>query len=117
MPPYRSQIDETMAQNALCVDSSFMSLIPIPMAVGDRNSVLETISSVIISQSFADKWFPEGNAVGNTLDITIDNGKASLTVTGIFEDMERTVLPQCDMIYKARTVYHPQRQRHHSHPI
>ena len=92
--------DETMAQNALCVDSSFMSLIPIPMAVGDRNSVLETISSVIISQSFADKWFPEGNAVGNTLDITIDNGKASLTVTGIFEDMERTVLPQCDMIYR-----------------
>ena len=54
--------DETMAQNALCVDSSFMSLIPIPMAVGDRNSVLETISSVIVSQSFADKWFPEGNA-------------------------------------------------------
>ena len=51
--------DETMAQNALCVDSSFMSLIPIPMAVGDRNSVLETISSVIISQSFADKWFPK----------------------------------------------------------
>ena len=92
--------DETMAQNALCVDSIFMSLIPIPMAVGDRNSVLETISSVIISQSFADKWFPEGNAVGNTLDITIDNGKASLTVTGIFEDMERTVLPQCDMIYR-----------------
>ena len=92
--------DETMAQNALCVDSSFMSLIPIPMAVGDGNSVLETISSVIVSQSFADKWFPEGNAVGNTLDITIDNGKASLTVTGIFEDMERTVLPQCDMIYR-----------------
>ena len=92
--------DETMPQNALCVDSSFMSLIPIPMAVGDRNSVLETISSVIISQSFADKWFPEGNAIGNTLDITIDNGTTSLTVTGIFEDMERTVLPQCDMIYR-----------------
>ena len=92
--------DETMPQNALCVDSSFMSLIPIPMAVGDRNSVLETISSVIISQSFADKWFPEGNAIGNTLDITIDKGTTSLTVTGIFEDMERTVLPQCDMIYR-----------------
>ena len=92
--------DETMPQNALCVDSSFMSLIPIPMAVGDRNSVLETISSVIISQSFADKWFPEGNAIGNTLDITIDNGTTSLIVTGIFEDMERTVLPQCDMIYR-----------------
>ena len=92
--------DETMPQNALCVDSSFMSLIPIPMAVGDRNNVLETISSVIISQSFADKWFPEGNAIGNTLDITIDNGTTSLTVTGIFEDMERTVLPQCDMIYR-----------------
>lgn len=92
--------DETLVQNALCVDSNFLSLIPVPMVSGDRGSALEATGSVIISRSFADQWFPEGNAVGNSVDITAGGEKASLLVTGIFEDMERTVLPQCDMIYR-----------------
>ena len=92
--------DETMVQNALCVDSNFLSLIPIPLVTGDRGSALEATGSVIISRSFADQWFPEGNAVGNSVDITAGGEKASLLVTGIFEDMERTVLPKCDMIYR-----------------
>ena len=92
--------DETMVQNALCVDSNFLSLIPVPMVHGDRSKALETAGSVILSRSFADTWFPEGNAVGNSVDITAGGEKASLLVTGIFEDMERTVLPECDMIYR-----------------
>ena len=92
--------DEILVQNALCVDSNFLSLIPVPMVTGDRGSALEATGSVIISRSFADQWFPEGNAVGNSVDITAGGEKASLLVTGIFEDMERTVLPQCDMIYR-----------------
>ena len=92
--------DETMVQNALCVDSNFLSLIPIPLVTGDRGSALEATGSVIISRSFADQWFPEGNAVGNSVDITAGGEKASLLVTGIFEDMGRTVLPECDMIYR-----------------
>ena len=86
--------------NALCVDSNFLSLIPVPMVHGDRSKALETAGSVILSRSFADTWFPEGNAVGNSVDITAGGEKASLLVTGIFEDMERTVLPECDMIYR-----------------
>ena len=31
--------DRTMVQNALCVDSNFLSLIPLPMAVGDRKGL------------------------------------------------------------------------------
>ena len=92
--------DETLEQNALCVDSNFLSLIPVPMVTGDRGSALEATGSVIISRSFADQWFPEGNAVGNSVDITAGGEKASLLVTGIFEDMGRTVLPECDMIYR-----------------
>ena len=92
--------DETLVQNALCVDSNFLSLIPVPMVSGDRGSALEATGSVIISRSFADQWFPEGNAVGNSVDITAGGEKASLLVTGIFEDMGRTVLPECDMIYR-----------------
>ena len=33
--------DETLVQNALCVDSNFLSLIPVPMVSGDRGSALE----------------------------------------------------------------------------
>ena len=91
--------DETMVQNALCVDSNFLSLIPVPMAAGDGARALEAAGSVIVSQSFADTWFPEGNAVGSSIGITAGGQKAGLTVTGIFKDLEQTILPQCDMIY------------------
>ncbi len=90
----------TMVQNALCVDSNFLSLIPLPMAAGDRKGALEAVGSVIVSQSFANTYFPGGNAVGNGIDITAGDGKTTLTITGVFEDMERTVLPGCDMIYR-----------------
>ena len=92
--------DRTMVQNALCVDSNFLSLIPLPMAAGDRKGALEAVGSVIVSQSFANTYFPGGNAVGNGIDITAGDGKTTLTITGVFEDMERTVLPGCDMIYR-----------------
>ena len=92
--------DRTMVQNALCVDSNFLSLIPLPMAAGDRKGALEAVGSVIVSQSFANTYFPGGNAVGNGIGITAGGGKTTLTITGVFEDMERTVLPGCDMIYR-----------------
>lgn len=92
--------DRTMTQNALCVDSNFLSLIPLPMAAGDRKGALEAVGSVIVSQSFANTYFPGGNAVGNGIGITAGGGKTTLTITGVFEDMERTVLPGCDMIYR-----------------
>ena len=40
--------DRTMVQNALCVDSNFLSLIPLPMAAGDRKGALEAVGSVIV---------------------------------------------------------------------
>ena len=92
--------DETIAQNALCVDSNFLSLIPLPMAAGNRKGALEAVGSVIVSQSFANTYFPGGDVVGNGIGITAGSGKTMLTITGVFEDMERTVLPECDMIYR-----------------
>lgn len=91
---------ETIRQNALAVDSEFMGMVRLPMLAGDRGTVLESTGSVIVSENFANSWFPEGNALGETLELRIQGQKETLTVTGIFRNMKRTVLPDCDMIYR-----------------
>lgn len=90
----------TIQQNALAVDSNFLALIPLPMLTGHRETALETMNSVIVSESFANIWFPDGDAVGQNLDISIQGQKESLLITGIFRKMDKTVLPDCDMIYR-----------------
>lgn len=84
----------------MAVDSNFLSLIPIAMSSGGGSEVLAALNSAIVSESFANTWFPEGNAIGSTLDITVNGEKSSLTVTGIFREPQRTVLPQSDMIFR-----------------
>lgn len=90
----------TIQQNALTVDSNFLALIPLPMLTGHRETALEAMNSVIVSESFANTWFPDGDAVGQNLDISIQGQKQSLIITGIFRNMDRTVLPDCEMIYR-----------------
>ncbi len=92
--------DNTIQQNAITVDSNFLSMIPVPMLTGDRSTALDAMNSVIISERFANTWFPDGNALGQSIEINIQEQNETLTVTGIFRNMSRTVLPDCDMIYR-----------------
>lgn len=90
----------TFSQNAMAVDSNFLSIMPLQLKEGNACDVLKNMDAVIVSESMANTLFPEGNATGNVIDISVSGEKASLTVTGVFRDMERTVLPDCDMIYR-----------------
>lgn len=92
--------DNTIRQNAIAVDSNFLAMIPLPMSAGDRKTALAAMNSVIVSEKFAGTWFPDGDALGQNVEIAIQGEKETLTVTGIFRNMDRTVLPDCDMIYR-----------------
>lgn len=96
--------DNTIQQNAITVDSNFLSMIPVPMLTGDRSTALDAMNSVIISERFANTWFPNGNALGQSIEINIQEQNETLTVTGIFRNMSRTVLPDCRHDLQAGTV-------------
>lgn len=92
--------DTEIRQDALAVDSGFLAMVPLRLLAGDPGTVLEQQNAVLVSETFANTWFPGGNAVGQTVQIGIQGREEVLTVTGIFRDMQRTVLPDCEMIYR-----------------
>lgn len=65
------------------VDPDFLRMFDYPLISGNVNTVLQDPSSVVLSQSTAEKYFGLQNAVGQTLSI---NDIADLTVTGVIQD-------------------------------
>jgi putative ABC transport system permease protein len=65
-------------------DKDFFKMFTFPLAQGTVETVLTKPSSIAISKSIADNYFPQGDAVGKIIrfDNTFD-----LEVTGVFEDV------------------------------
>jgi len=71
-------------ENILCVDPDFLSLFSFPLREGNRTSVLGNPHSMVVSESFARRYFDGKDPIGETL--TLD-GKLSLTVSGVLKDV------------------------------
>ncbi len=81
--------------NFLMADSSFFTMFSFGLIEGDRESVLATKNSVVLSSTFAKKIFGNENPVGKTCTIN----KISFTISGVFADMPgNTHIQKCDGI-------------------
>ncbi|MGC3948259.1 MAG: ABC transporter permease [Chryseolinea sp.] len=65
-------------------DSTYFKVFSTPIIEGDPKTALNDHNSVAISQTIAKKYFPNGNAVGQSL--TLDN-KLLCKVTAVYRDM------------------------------
>ncbi|MBT1700026.1 ABC transporter permease [Fulvivirgaceae bacterium PWU4] len=63
-------------------DSSFFKVFSIPVLHGDANRALAEPNQIAISRKMAEKYFPEGNAVGQSLFLDDENYQ----VTVVFEN-------------------------------
>ena len=72
------------AKTLSVADKDFFNMFSFKLVQGDANSVLSRPGTVAISQSIAQKYFPEGNAIGQT--IRYDNAY-DYEITGVFEDV------------------------------
>lgn len=64
----------------------FLTMFTFPLLVGDKESALKEMTSIVISRTFAEKYFGEDwkeSAVGESLKI---DERYDFTVTGVFED-------------------------------
>ncbi|MFZ5972170.1 MAG: FtsX-like permease family protein [Bacteroidota bacterium] len=66
------------------VDKDFFRMFSFPLVQGDASRVFERPNTIAIAQSVAERFFPEGNAIGQT--IRYDN-KYDYEITGVFEDV------------------------------
>jgi len=85
-PRYVRRADQTerFHENVLWADSTLFAVFTIPLLEGDSRDALTEPNTVAISRTMAEKYFPEGNAVGKFL-ILDDN--ENHRVTAVFEDL------------------------------
>jgi putative ABC transport system permease protein len=73
--------------NVIWADSTFFKIFSIPLLEGDPATALKEPASIAISKRTAAKFFPNGNALGQSL--ILDN-KYNAKVTAVYEDIPST---------------------------
>ncbi len=83
------------------VDSSFFNFFSFRLIEGNRNQVLKDPYSAVISVSYARKMFGTEDPIGKTLRIS---DETSVIISGIMEDIRRSVVPYADMLIRAERI-------------
>ncbi len=77
-----------LENNILYVDSSFFEVFSLKLLEGDPATCLDEPNTILVAESKAKQYFPEGNPIGKS--IAMNDDSTLFTVTGIVEDAPRT---------------------------
>lgn len=92
----KSNASIVKSEKCLFVDSSFFSIFSFDLIEGQKEEVLHTKNSIVITASFAKSLFGSENPVGHELLL---NNRVSYLITGIAKDFdERTHFSNPDII-------------------
>ena len=72
-------------RDILGVDSTFFKVFDFKLIKGNKADVLRNVGGVLLSQSYAQKYFGDEDPIGKQL--SIDDGKTLVMVEGVFEDV------------------------------
>ncbi len=93
----------------LFADSAFFDVFDFNLIKGNPKAALVHPKSMILSESFAKKYFGEEDPVGE--DITVDEDSVFYTVTGVLEDVPANSHLQFDMLASLSTRDHDDTDR------
>ncbi|MBO0330855.1 ABC transporter permease [[Muricauda] lutisoli] len=80
--------ESTFEENFIIADQEAFDILEIDLELGDASTALTNPKSIVISKSKADKYFPNGNALQQT--IFLDNDTSNpYTVTGVMKDVPK----------------------------
>ena len=92
---------KTYRANGIVTEPQFLSTFPVRFIKGNRETALNEIDNVIISESLAQRAFPDAEAVGQELRIDFrDYEDRVLTVSGVFKDIRKSTLKNPDVIFR-----------------
>lgn len=80
------QNENTFEENFILADQEAFDILEIQLDEGNPQTALSRPSSIVMSRSKADKYFPNGDALQQTIFLDNDTSKP-YTVTGIMEDV------------------------------
>ena len=73
-------------QEITLADAEFFEMFSFPLIQGNASSVLSDLSSVVISESYAKKYFQGKNPVGETIAVIRGNNRNDYMVTGVAQN-------------------------------
>lgn len=77
--------DQDLSSGAMALaDSTFFQMFSIPLVRGEANKVLARPSTIVISRSVAEQFFPGQDPIGKVIEF---DHKMPFEITGIFEDI------------------------------
>ncbi len=80
------------------VDSTFLEVFSFPVIRGEASKVLDRPDGIVLSWAMAEKYFPNGDAVGQLIEATIFNESKTLVVTGVVENVPSNSSIQFDCL-------------------
>lgn len=89
--------DKEINLDAVWVDSDFFEMFTFSVLKGTKNNLLEDKSSVVVSESTANKLFGSMEAVGQTINIRIDQNEVPFTVAAVVADNDAQNEVEFDM--------------------
>jgi len=100
---YRRDLKVRAGQDAtdkgiLFADPSLLSSFTIPLLRGDVETALPEPHGLILSASTAERFFPDSDPVGQTIDVRFNDTYVPVTVSGVAEDMPTNSSIEFDMI-------------------
>lgn len=87
--------------NLTFVDPSFLKMFGFPFVSGDHKNALSDISSVLLTQKTAEKYFGNENPIGKT--IRIDN-RFIFTVTGVIKNIPSNSHLKVDFLFPFKAI-------------
>ncbi len=73
-------------QEITLADAEFFEMFSFPLIQGHKAALLSDISSIVISESYAKKYFRGKNPIGKTFTLISGNYRNDFTVTGVAKD-------------------------------
>lgn len=90
--------DKKLKASLMCADSTFFDFFSFKLLEGDPDRALQDRYNAVISETFARKMFgQDADAVGKSIRIS---DSTSVIVTGVMEDIRKSVLPYTDMLIR-----------------
>lgn len=93
--------DKKLKASLMCVDSTFFDFFSFKLLDGDRHQALQDSYNAVVSKTFANKMFGQDDPMGKSIRIS---DSTSVIVTGVIEDIRKSVLPPSDILIRIERV-------------
>ena len=98
-----SVADRKLSASLMFADSTFFDLFSFKLLEGDPNTALVSNNNVVVSQSFAKKFFGSTTILGERIQV---GDSVTLIISGVVKDLLNSTLPESDIILPWRLVKH-----------